>query len=146
MRLTTAAACAATAAICGTAVLSGASVASAAVAAKPKTSTVEYTVGDERIFITYQYPAQKAVPLVLSPSSVRGLAQRDLIRDLRVDRKVAADSVSVLVLIPCPPHKHGHHCHHGWLMWPIARVHWKHLCVQTGFGGAARSVTHHFPS
>jgi len=141
----------ATAAICGTVVVSGASVASAAT--KPSTWTVEYRVGDERIFVTYRFPdeipTQRSVPLVLSQSTAQGLAGRDLIKDMRVYRKVAADAVTVLVLVPCPPHRHWHHhCrrHLSALLWPIFRLHVKHPCLETGFGGAARSVAHHIPS
>lgn len=147
MRLRTAVAGAALAAICGTAVVSGASAAAAA--AKPKTWTVEYSVGNERIFVTYEYPqpvkTEKTFPLVLSRSSAQGVVQRDLTKDLHVYRKVTTDSVSVLVLVPCPPHMRRHHCHHRLMLWPIARLHWKHLCLQTGFGGAARSVSRHHP-
>jgi hypothetical protein len=144
MRLSSIVACAATAAICGTAVVSGASVASAAV--KPKTWTVEYRSGDERIFVTYQYPDEiqtdKFVPLVLSRQTAQGLAQHDLLKDMRVDREVATDAISVLVLVPCAHHMRKH-CWHRRLL--IIRLHWKHLCLNTGFGGAAKSVAKHFP-
>lgn len=143
MRLSSAVACLAIAVICGTAVVSGASAASAA--AKPKTWTVEYSVGDERIFVTYEYPHQikteRTVPLVLSRSSEQGLVRRDLAKDLHVYRKVTTDSVSVLVLVPCAHrwHRHHRHCWHHWMRWT-------HVTLNTGFGGAARSVAHHFPS
>ena len=149
MRLRSAVASLAIAAICGTVVVSGASVASAAT--KPRVWTVEYRVGDERIFVTYQFPAelprQKSVPLVLSQTSEQGLAQRDLVKDLRVYRKVTGDEISVLVLVPCTPRMH-HPCrkHPRALLWPIFRLHVKHPCLETGFGGAARSVAKHIPS
>jgi hypothetical protein len=142
MRFSSAVACLAIAAICGTAVVSGASAASAAT--KPKTWTVEYSVGDERIFVTYEYPNQikteKTFPLVLSRSSAQGVVERDLAKDLHVYRKVTTDSVSVLVLVPCAARRHHRHCHHHhWMRWT-------HVTLNTGFGGSARSVAHHFPS
>jgi hypothetical protein len=141
MKLSSIVACAVATASCATAVvLSGAPAAYAAT--KQRTWTVEYQVGNELIFVTYDYPQQSqkqlSVPLVLNQKSMSQVNQQVLTKDLRKYRVVPGDGVSVVVLMipPDPPKPR---------LRPFFRIRWRHVRLETGFGGMAGSVPNHHP-
>jgi hypothetical protein len=143
MKLSFAVACAAATATCATAVvLSGVPTASAAT--KPKSWTVEYEIPGELIFVTYQYPQHDAkkffVPLVLNRSNTQHATQQDMTQALRSYEIVPGDGVSVVVMqlrpVACKPQPK---------LRPLFRIHWKHVRLETGFGGEASSVAKHHP-
>ncbi len=143
MKLSFAVACAAATATCATAVvLSGVPAASAAI--KPRTWTVEYQVPGELIFVTYQYPQHDAkkffVPLVLNRSNTKHATQQMMTQALRSYEVVPGDGVSVVVMQqrPVPPKPQPR-------LRPLLRVHWRHVRLETGFGGMASSVAKHHP-
>jgi hypothetical protein len=144
MKLSSIVACAAATATCATAVvLSGAPAAYAATTAiKPRTWTVEYKLGNELIFVTYDYPQQTKkqllIPLVLNQKTTSQVSQQALGRDIRKYQVLPGDSVSVMVLMipPAPPRQR---------LRPLFRIRWRHVRLETGFGGMASSVARHHP-
>jgi hypothetical protein len=142
MKLMSAVACATAVFACTVAMTLPASAAVRPPVKNPPTRwTVEYKVGGDVVFAAYDYPQQHppklSIPLTLNPATMKRVDPRDLARALLNYRIAPADTVNVMLFLPraAPPGKPRLY-RMRWLRTPV---------LETGFGGAARSVAKHFP-